>query len=267
MSEETKLTKRKYDIKTTSNETAVNNEEREEEKTPVEKSSTEKDVKSPLPKDKHDLRGHVVICSSDYEQELSTYPQCFPKHCGRYISDKIVTESETNVLLDLAKEGIALGGSDGGASILDLHSGALSYGTKFINIYSLEESKAIFTKANLAVYKTVKEKVKAAIADLFGISTKVLYLTHPTFFSRLDNREPKTEHDEYWQIHVDKDTYGSFFYTSLLYLTDYGVDFSGGRLIFLDGKPTKPFNVTLEPRRGRVAMFTSGLRMYISSRG
>ncbi|KAI4472197.1 prolyl hydroxylase-related [Holotrichia oblita] len=298
MSEETKLTKRKHDIKTTSNETAVNNEEREEEKTPVEKSSTEKDVKSPkfgpmpsfkhqrvwsrivvliglaiyiwyfatrtkmsnlgFQKDKHDLRGHVVICSSDYEQELSTYPQCFPKHCGRYISDKIVTESETNVLLDLAKEGIALGGSDGGASILDLHSGALSYGTKFINIYSLEESKAIFTKANLAVYKTVKEKVKAAIADLFGISTKVLYLTHPTFFSRLDNREPKTEHDEYWQIHVDKDTYGSFFYTSLLYLTDYGVDFSGGRLIFLDGKPTKPFNVTLEPRKGRVAMFTSG---------
>lgn len=155
-------------------------------------------------KDKHDLRGHVVICSSDYEQELSAYPQCFPKHCGRYISDKIVSESEMNILLNLAKEGIALGGSDGGASILDLHSGALSYGTKFINIYSLEESKGIFTKGNLAVYKTVKEKVKAAVADLFGISTKVLYLTHPTFFSRLDNRDPKTEHDEYWQIHVDK---------------------------------------------------------------
>lgn len=36
------------------------------------------------------------------------------------------------------------------------------------------------------------------------------------------------------------------------------MDFTGGRLIFLDGKSTKPFNVTLEPRKGRVAMFTSG---------
>lgn len=97
-----------------------------------------------------------------------------------------------------------MGGSDGGASVLDLHSGALSYGTKFINVYSLEESKEIFTKPNLAVYKIVKEKVKTAIADLFGISANVLYLTHPTFFSRLDNRDPITEHDEYWQIHVDK---------------------------------------------------------------
>lgn len=209
-------------------------------------------------KERYDLRGHVVICSSDYEQELSTYPQCFPKHCGRYISDKIITDNEVDILLKLAKEGIALGGSDGGASILDLHSGALSYGTKFINVYSLEESTEIFKKTDMAIYKIVKEKIKAAVADLFGISTDVLYLTHPTFFSRLDNRDPKTEHDEYWQIHVDKDTYGSFFYTSLLYLTDYGVDFTGGRLIFLDGKPKKPFNVTLEPRRGRVAMFTSG---------
>lgn len=54
-------------------------------------------------------------------------------------------------------------------------------------------------------------------------------------------------------------TYESFHYTSLLYLSDYSKDFKGGRLIFLDGtleKPTK--NVTVEPRKGRVAMFTSG---------
>lgn len=57
-------------------------------------------------KDKHDLRGQVVICSSDYEQELSTYPRCFPKHCGRYISDKIISDSEANALFSLAKQGI-----------------------------------------------------------------------------------------------------------------------------------------------------------------
>ncbi|XP_051523516.1 2-oxoglutarate and iron-dependent oxygenase domain-containing protein 3-like, partial [Myxocyprinus asiaticus] len=30
------------------------------------------------------------------------------------------------------------------------------------------------------------------------------------------------------------ETYGSFDYTSLLYLSDYGVDFGGGRFVFMD---------------------------------
>lgn len=51
-----------------------------------------------------------------------------------------------------------------------------------------------------------------------------------------------------------QDTYESFHYTSLLYLTDYEQDFTGGRLIWIDPK----VNVTLEPRKGRVAMFSSG---------
>lgn len=37
-------------------------------------------------------------------------------------------------------------------------------------------------------------------------------------------------------------------------MSDHGVDFTGGRLIFIDNK----VNVTLEPRKGRVAMFSSG---------
>lgn len=54
-------------------------------------------------------------------------------------------------------------------------------------------------------------------------------------------------------------TYESFHYTSLLYLSDYGMDFKGGRLVWLDGPIAKPTNnVTVEPRLGRVAMFSSG---------
>lgn len=100
--------------------------------------------------------------------------------------------------------GISLGGSDGGASILDLHSGALSFGEKFINIYSLEEAKKIFNAADLTVYKVVKSKIQHAVAEIFHIDYDSLYLTHPTFFSRLTNLEPRTEHDEYWHVHVDK---------------------------------------------------------------
>ena len=43
-----------------------------------------------------------------------------------------------------------------------------------------------------------------------------------------------------------QETYGSFDYTSLLYLTDYGKDFTGGRFVFVD----KDANRTVEPRVG-----------------
>jgi len=204
-------------------------------------------------------RGQAFKCDDEYLDEIEDFPGCAPKKCGRYVSDKLVTANEANILLKIAKRGIALGGSDGGASILDLHSGALSYGQKFVNIYSIDESQKIFNAADLAVYKVVKSKIQHAIAEIFQISADNLYLTHPTFFSRLTNLEPKTEHDEYWHVHVDKVTYESFHYTSLLYLSDHGVEFEGGRLVFLDGPLDKPTNnVTLEPRKGRVAMFTSG---------
>jgi hypothetical protein len=44
-----------------------------------------------------------------------------------------------------------------------------------------------------------------------------------------------------------QETYESFHYTSLLYLSDYGRDFQGGRFVFIDGDNT---NRTVEPRKG-----------------
>ncbi|KAJ8972222.1 hypothetical protein NQ314_000283 [Rhamnusium bicolor] len=152
---------------------------------------------------------------------------------------------------------MALGGSQGGASIMDLHSGALSFNDKFINVYA-QKKHNVLTPTDLAVYKLVRTKIQNAIAETFGIDINSLFLTHPTFFSRLTSLEAVTPHDEYWHAHIDKHTYESFHYTSLLYLNDYGVDFKGGRFIFFNdiSNPTK--NVTVEPRKGRVSMFTSG---------
>lgn len=42
-------------------------------------------------------------------------------------------------------------------------------------------------------------------------------------------------------------TYGSFDYTSLLYLSDYTEDFGGGRFVFMDAGSNK----TIEPRAGK----------------
>ena len=75
------------------------------------------------------------------------------------------------------------------------------------------------------IFRKVKDQVKTYIAEHFEIDPDGLYFTHPTFFSRLENKPAKNVHDEYWHVHVDKETYQTFHYTSLLYLTDMGEDF------------------------------------------
>lgn len=200
-------------------------------------------------------RTQHVECSNDYKSEISVYPDCVPEKCGRVVTDKLVSSTETDILLKIATSGLGLGGSDGGASILDLHSGALSKGQGFIDIYALPEAKKIFNSADFAIYKVVRTKIQHAVAHNFAVPSDKIFLTKPTFFSRMTNASAKTIHDEYWHPHVDKETYESFHYTSLLYLNDFGRDFEGGRFIFIDKDSV---NTTVEPRKGRVSMFTSG---------
>lgn len=78
---------------------------------------------------------------------------CIPKRCGRVVSDKLVSGTEADALLSIAKRGMALGGSEGGATILDLHSGALSHGRNFVNIYHLNGAKDVFKKTDITFYK------------------------------------------------------------------------------------------------------------------
>ncbi|KAJ8688224.1 hypothetical protein QAD02_024019 [Eretmocerus hayati] len=197
----------------------------------------------------------IVECSEDIKSEADKFPGCVPEKCARVVSDKLVSATESDTLLKLAKSGLKLGGSHGGASTLDLHTGALSKGTQFVNVYALHGAKEIFNNADFAIYRVVKTKIQHAVAHHFGVDANKIYLTKPTFFSRLTSVPAKTIHDEYWHPHVDKETYESFHYTSLLYLSDHGRDFQGGRFIFLDNNSV---NSTIEPRKGRVSIFTSG---------
>lgn len=50
----------------------------------------------------------------------------------------------------------------------------------------------------------IRRKIAKAIADKFAIDINAIYLTHPTFISRIDNTTANTIHDEYWHQHVDK---------------------------------------------------------------
>ncbi|XP_067164611.1 2-oxoglutarate and iron-dependent oxygenase domain-containing protein 3 isoform X2 [Apteryx mantelli] len=196
-----------------------------------------------------------VPCSEDYDSH-KRYEGCTPRKCGRGVTDSVITREEAERIRRIAERGLSLGGSDGGASILDLHSGALSLGKHFVNLYRYfgDKIQDIFTEEDFALYRDVRQRIQQRIALAFGISSSLLYLTKPTFFSRINNTEAKTTHDEYWHPHIDKVTYGSFDYTSLLYLSDYSEDFGGGRFVFMDAGSNK----TIEPRAGRVSFFTSG---------
>jgi len=204
-----------------------------------------------------DKKRHAqFLCAPSYKKEIQDLePVCLPAKCGRFIIDELVSVDEAHKLLSLAKKGLSKGGGNGGASILDLHSGALSHGDRFINLYKTHPD--LFTQKDFENYRTIKNKVKVAVAEHFNLDNSKLYLSHPTFFSELTAVPPSTIHDEYWHPHIDKETYPSFHYTSLLYLADYKEDFEGGRFVFID--ESHRANRTVEPKEGRVSAFTSGV--------
>ncbi|KAM6050458.1 2-oxoglutarate and iron-dependent oxygenase domain-containing protein 3 isoform 3-T3 [Chlamydotis macqueenii] len=182
-----------------------------------------------------------IPCSEDYDSH-KRFEGCTPRKCGRGVTDAVITREEAERIRRIAERGLSLGGSDGGdpleflsvlwlhnlpvcldysacwdlwlnscheccqASILDLHSGALSLGKHFVNLYRYFEDKIqdIFTEEDFALYRDVRLRIQQRIAQAFGISSASMYLTKPTFFSRINNTEAKTTHDEYWHPHVDK---------------------------------------------------------------
>ncbi|KAM9425391.1 2-oxoglutarate and iron-dependent oxygenase domain-containing protein 3 isoform 2-T2 [Pholidichthys leucotaenia] len=150
-------------------------------------------------------RVFAVPCSDDYNN-YRRYPGCTPQRCGRAVTDGVVTRDEARALRRLAERGLALAGSEGGASILDLHSGALSMGKQFVNIYRYfgDQISDVFTQEDFQLYSDVRGRIQAVIAETFGLNVTRMYLTKPTFFSRINSTVAKTQHDEYWHPHIDK---------------------------------------------------------------
>lgn len=118
-------------------------------------SNKEKERKFALRRETIIFRAQDLDCSAEYLKELNNFKDCIPKKCGRYVSDSLVHSSEAELLLDLAKRGLEFGGGSGGASILDLHSGALSSGESFVNIYRLPEAKGFLQQNALQAYQVL----------------------------------------------------------------------------------------------------------------
>ena len=138
-------------------------------------------------------RSVSMLCSPAYKAEIQALdPVCLPARCGRMISDDIVTEAEAHALLNLAKKGLAQGkgqkkdcvlfrrqsflaflkpgGGAGGASILDLHSGALSKEKLFINLY--KTNPGLFTERDFDLYRLF---VCLSLLSTFSLSPSKLF--------------------------------------------------------------------------------------------
>lgn len=67
--------------------------------------------------------------------------------------DNVISNEEVETMITLVKRGLSYGGSHGGASILDLHTGAMSKGVHFVNLYKLVSPRRLFHIHELEVYK------------------------------------------------------------------------------------------------------------------
>ncbi|KAL3178805.1 hypothetical protein MRX96_009480 [Rhipicephalus microplus] len=149
------------------------------------------------------IKSETVQCSEDYVSDRRLFKGIVPpQKCGRVVSDSVVTTEEVDALLSPVHAptpafgvlrkwqvvlhfvlvtawlsvGLALSRSDGGASILDLHSGSVSLGKKFVNVYKLLEQKGttLFSDNDLKVYKQVKDKIRSLIGFQFGVRPDTL---------------------------------------------------------------------------------------------
>lgn len=204
----------------------------------------------------HDMYAEVKCHDPDYVQDRKQFPTCAPKHCARLFNDYILTDEETDMLLNIAKRGFTYGESDGGASIFEVYSGIVSKGKLFANVQSILRKKGInsfLSEQEIKGFNNVKDKIVQLIESKFGI--KNVYLTKPVFFSKMTNKNASTIHDEYWHKHVDKQQFEGFHYTALVYLNTHQVDYFGGRFVWIDANN---LTETHEPRKGRVSVFSSG---------
>jgi len=172
-----------------------------------------------------EARSHILPCSSKYLEEINKFEGifcysiltssdynkfhsgCKLKQCGRFVIDGLFQEEQIEMLVKIFTKGLENGRSSGGASILDLHSGALSFGSNFINVFETPGGQELWTEEEIAVYIDAKDKIKHAIAKNFGVNSDSIFLTSPTFFSEMTPNPAKTVHDEYWHPHVDKVSY------------------------------------------------------------
>ena len=222
---------------------------------------------SNLGKDIHANYSFDVPCDANLSPDSSKYQDigCLTSMCKRIIRDGMFTDDEVAALKAIAVKGMAKRVSLGGPTILDINSGHLRDTAGLINLFD-ERSNFSYTAEEFSTYGNIIRKLKSILETTFEIQN--LMFTAPTFITRLEGKtgwQPNEVHDEYWHPHADRDNTQHYHYSGLLYLSTYGDDFLGGKLNFLStdsiGKKSEKV-LDVEPKAGRVVMFTSGKENY-----
>lgn len=117
-----------------------------------------------------------------------------------------------------------------------------------------EQYKNIFSHDHLLAFKLAKSKVLQSLGERFEINRANVHLAAPIYFSKLTNMT----HVDYSEKQVVREAHPSAFYTTTIYLGDFGKDFKGGRMVFIDDPSTNKSISTVEPRVGRIMGFTAG---------
>jgi|EP01046_Picozoa_sp_COSAG06_P002308 hypothetical protein len=214
-------------------------------------------------------RRRNVTCAVEAREDPAG---CYPTTCGRAVIDGFFSEAEVKGLLEIVEHGMARAGSPtsevGGPTIMDLNTGMLrdAGGVKLLYPEPGQpgydpDAPPPFDKGQLDLYRDAMARIRKRVAEEFGLSR--LYFTAPTFVTRLVGNpewKPAEIHDQYWHPHVDKQNTAHYDYSGLVYLSEYGEDFTGGELAFLDTDEATGSVVAnvVHPRAGRLATFTSG---------
>ena len=220
-------------------------------------------------------------CSSHYIESGVRVDGCSRSEggsCDRIIIDDFLSTDSISTLISMSERGMGKAKRSkkrAGPFIMDVNSGfVLASGSSQPD--EIYRDGQIFTSSEYDMYRRVTSRIKTAVEEAFGLSR--LYFTAPTFITREigeTNWQPRTMHDEYWHVHVDKNNTEHYDYSGLVYLSDYGKDFEGGELhfypdssldcsAFVDPVNPGPCSVTgdadliVHPKKGRLIVFPSG---------
>lgn len=194
-----------------------------------------------------------------------------PRSCGRQIIDGRFSLEDIDKLQQIVEKGMAQRTAPGGPTILDVNTGFIRDTNGLENLF--DKDNDIYSVEDFAHYGKVISLLRNSVIDVFSLTTP-LHFTAPTFFTRIDARTPweaQEMHDEYWHVHADMNNTEHYHYSGLLYMSNYGEDFTGGRLRFIRDEdscseaeaganllPPDDSDLIVEPRKGRMAIFSSG---------
>ena len=98
----------------------------------------------------------------------------------------------------------------------------------------------------------VLERIRRAASYVFAIPAhRVKFASH--FVSKITSARSPADS----AVHGDESSFATFHLSGVLWLGTLGTDFGGGRVSFFQGNGPDPW-VSVEPRLGRLALFTSG---------